>query len=213
MYLVRVDMFVAPGRGAELERCWGEGQRVLKAQTGFHLATLSNSLGYPEKYSSLTRFECREDWQAAVRTELYQAWLRAWPEHLVVARPRPAEAYELVHVVGRSGERPDYGRLVEWNLDPGAGRRFEESRKEVFALRQRHAPGFVVSGLWRFLGNRLRYLGISGYVGNDERAHPEITAFDQAHPYTEYASTPPDVESYAIVERVSRGRRRGGSPN
>jgi heme-degrading monooxygenase HmoA len=202
MYLVRSDLFVAPGRGAELEACWGEGLRLLSGQAGFRLATLSNSLGYPDKYTSLTRFERREDWQTAVRTGPYQAWLRAWPEGLVVAQPRPAEAYELVHVVGPSAERPAYGRLVEWNLDPGAGRRFEESRKEVFALRQRYAPGFVVSSLWRFLGNRLRYLGISGYVGNDERAHPEITAFDHAHPYTEYASIPPDVESYAIIERV-----------
>jgi hypothetical protein len=185
-----------------LEACWSEGQRFLEDQAGFRLATLSNSLGYPEKYTSLTRFARREDWQAAVRTGAYQAWLRRWPEGLVAAQPRPTEAYELIHLVGPSGDRPAYGRLVEWNLDPGAGHRFEDSRKEVFALRQRYAPGFVVSGLWRFLGHRLRYLGISGYTGNDERAHPEITAFDRAHPYTEYASTPPDVESYAIIQRV-----------
>lgn len=202
MYLTRQEVIVTPGRAAEFEASWVEHQQVLRDQQGFRVATLFNSLGYPYKYTALIRFETREDWQASQNSAVFQARLHAQPEGLIVSHGRLTEAYELIHLVGPSEERSTYGRLVEWNLDPGRARAFEDSRGVVFELRQKYAPGFVVSGLWRFLGNRNRYLGISGYTGNEDRAHPEIAAFDRAHPYSEYASTPPEVESYAIVQRV-----------
>ncbi len=204
MYLTRREVMVAPGRAAEFEAWWAEGQEGLKGQKGFSLSTLHNSLGYPNKYTALTRFETREDSQASQNSAAFRARLQARPEGLIVGRPRPTEAYEPVHRVGPTGGPAAFTTLVEWNVTPGTARAFESSRQELFDLRQKHLKGFVRASLWRFLGNRTQYLVINGNAGGQGNGpqEPEIAAFQRAHPSSEYASAPPVIENYRNVQRV-----------
>ena len=65
----------------------------------------------------------------------------------------PTRAYELVHDIGGS-EQARFAVLVDWSDIRVADRvAFEESRKELFELRQRHVKGFVANRLLRSLGD------------------------------------------------------------
>ena len=206
VYLTRREVMVAPGRGPEFEAWWLEGQQMQKSQKGFRLATLGNSLGYPNKYAALTRFDTREDWEAAQNNPAFRARLERRPEGLIVGRPRPTEAYELVHRVGPTDARPAFATLAEWNVRGRAAGAFESSRKELFELRQKHVKGLVVNGLWKFLGNPSGYLALGAYTSREAaeqaRTHPEVEAYQRAHGYSEYASAPPVVEHYRDAGRV-----------
>ena len=215
VYLTRREVMVAAGREAEFEEWWLEGQEMGKSQKGFRLATLGNSLGYPNKYAALIRFDTREDWEASHRDPAFRARIERRPQGLIVGRPRPTEAYEQVHRVGLTGARPADARpgfttLVDWNVRGPAARAFESSRKELFELRQKHVQGLVVNALWKFLGNPSGYLVHATYTSREAaeqaRTHPEVEAYQRTHGYSEYASAPPVIENYRPVGRVQAER-------
>lgn len=206
VYLTRREVMVAPGRGAEFEAWWAETQQMLKSQKGFRLATLGKSMGHPQKYSALIRFDTYEDSEAVQNSAAFRARLQARPDGLITGRPRPTEAYEQVHRVGPTDAIPGFATLVDWNVRGAAAGAFESSRKELFELRQKHTKGFVVNGLWKYLGNPGGYMILGAYTTREAldagRTHPEVVAFQNAHPSSEYAAAPPVIENYRGVQRV-----------
>ena len=205
MYLVRTDGIVGPGRAAEFEKWWAGFGPLLKPHKGFQLAVLFNSLGYPARYTSLTRWDNVEAFRGFFKGGGLGAHIRAGTDFFTLVRPQ--EAYELVYRVGDpSVARGNCGILVEFNINPRSAQAFESSRKEVLELRQKLVKGFVVSGLWRSPGTPTKYLVTQAYTDRKAaeaaRTAPEVQAFMRAHPFTEYADAPPTIEAYELVQRI-----------
>ena len=201
MYFVRTEIMVRPGAASEVEKLWPE---LFKGQKGLQLAILGNSLGYPAKYVSGTRWDSREAFLGFYKSAGLQAQYRSMAELITFSRPQ--EAYEQVFRVGSPSAPGSHAVLIDWTVNPGNGPAFESNRKELFELRQKHGKGFGVNTLWRFLGSANRYLITQAWNSREEAqaaaAVPEVAAFIRAHPYTEFGNAPGQPESYAVVNRL-----------
>ena len=120
----------------------------------------------------------------------------------------PTRAYELVHDIGGS-EQARFAVLVDWSDIRVADRvAFEESRKELFELRQRHVKGFVANRLLRSLGDWTKYLVVQLYISWNALPQftaefiPELQAFGRAHQAGDYTDTPNQRDTYEILRNI-----------
>jgi heme-degrading monooxygenase HmoA len=204
MYATRTEVTVGPGKVRVFEAWWAQLSALGKAQPGFQEGTLLNSLSYPAKYVFLMRWESREARQAWTKGEAFSAFFQANPPQELVTLGRPQEAYDVLFRVTGEGQAA-YAGLGDWTLDPRPGNAasFERSRQEIFELRKQHVPGLVLNGLGRLFGHQHRYQVVQFYSTMDAlRAAspgspiPQLHAFGEAHPPSEYASALPSAEVY-----------------
>lgn len=208
MHVVRTETAVAAGRAAAYLAVFDALVEGLKQHPGFVGTGLGNSTAYPGKYTALIRFENREAAGAWGMSPVFTAWADAHPRGGIGAATRPIEGYELIEEV-RGPAEIRYAIFVDWTLNagPGNAQAFEDSRRELFALRKRLYPELGLQRLLRFLGPGNRYLvmgGASEPFGPLSRRTPEeVQRFLDAHPYTAYAPTPPGSEMYDAVRVVN----------
>lgn len=209
MYLVRTELGVSPGGAGELEAQitkLGEGR---KGTAGYLGQTLLHSYGHPSKYAVTSRWdnvEAHFAWAAGSQFANFVKGLGT-PGFAVSSQ----HGYEGVFEVDAPGMQAAVASsscevLVDWIISPGRGQSFENSRRALFELRQKHAKGFVSARLRRSAGVPNRYLIINIYTNAaDARAAnaiPEVAAFNAGHPYSAYASAPPSIEAYHVVHRM-----------
>jgi quinol monooxygenase YgiN len=189
-YLTREELSIHPGAAGRFENAVEAYFALLRQQSPLLRATLLNSLGLPQRYTILEQWHSRDAARAFARGPALAEFAgdAGW---WGLAQPsRPVEAYELVHRVIGAGE-PASAYLIDEVVGPGEGslEAFEQSRGEVYRLRQAHGPGFAASLLSRFLGGARRYLIFGGFVapGDDVRTAqtPEIRQFWSEHPREE----------------------------
>ena len=68
MYATRTEVIVAPGKALAWEAFWARVSELGKAQQGFQVATLLNSLSYPAKYVFHTLWDSREAGRAFTKS-------------------------------------------------------------------------------------------------------------------------------------------------
>ena len=210
MYAMRTEVMIVPGEGRAFEAWWAQFSDLAKAQRGFQTGALLHSLRYPLNYVFLMLWESREVRQAWAQGPVFSAFVQAQPFQGLATPGGPQEAYDvLFHVTGDG--QPAYARLVDWTLDPRPGNaaRFERTRRELFELRKRYVPGFVLNRLGRVCGHQDRYQVVQFYSTMDalraaspDSQIPQLQAFGGAHPPSEYASTPLSAEVYEVVRAV-----------
>lgn len=212
MYLTREEVTVAPGKLVQFEDGIARYFALLRQQSGLLRATLLNSRGYPGRYTTLEQWERPEDARAFARSAALAHLLREGPREGIATPSRPLEAYEVVHRVVGAG-KPVAAYLIDEVVAAGPGnlQEFEDSRGEVYRLRQQFGPGFAVSLLSRFLGGANRYLifGAFSSPGDDERtaATLEIQQFWEAHPSAQKLVTsavrdPQELVAFARPEPI-----------
>jgi len=202
--VTRTEFLAEHGQAHEFEVLWSRVQEILTTAPGFHGEVLLNGLGYPQKYVAIDTWQDRESMAAFCRGRYLRDATRSG--HDVYKPGRAEEAYELLLTAGQPPREPGgWSQLVEWEIKPGAAAGFEESRKVLFDLRQRHG-GIYMSQLFRFLGNSARYLVMQTYRNQDaERAGrtiAEIQEFFAAHPASRYVNHGPLGEYYTSVRLV-----------
>lgn len=201
----RNEFLVNNGKAAEFEERMRARYELFKTLPGFERGSLNNSLGYPQRYTTVDRWETREAALASRRNPEYNAYLAKYPMQSLGAPSRPMEVYEIVHTVrdeqamasaAGSGTR-SVSNLVEWTIDsrPGNVKAFEDRTLELFELRKRYGHGMLTQVCHRFLGGGGRYLQLVVYRSLEDlratAAVPEVARFMEAHPFTMYASAPP----------------------
>jgi heme-degrading monooxygenase HmoA len=207
MYVTRMDSMVFVGRAAEYESWAQRLGDVLKAQKGFQRRIVANSYGAPARYTTINRWESREAARAWIQRPDLQAFLKANPAEGLLTVTRPIEAYEIVVSVGDPAPA-GYLLLVEWHLDPTPGNAaaFEQSRHKVFERRQQLGNGFVFARLGKFLGNPTKYLVGTLYTSREAAqaalALPEHQELARAYRASDYASTPPIIETFEVVQQL-----------
>jgi heme-degrading monooxygenase HmoA len=210
MYAIRTEVKVGPGKALAWEAWWTKASELGKAQQGFQVGTMLNSLSFPAKYVSLTLWESREAGRAFARGEAFSALFQAHAVQELGTLGRPQEAYDVLTRVMGEGQAA-YAILVDWTLDPRPDNAasFERTRKEIFELRKQYIPGFVGNGLGRLLGHPYRYQVVQFYstmdalrAGGFGSQIPQIQAFGAAHPPSEYASAPFSGEAYEVIRQV-----------
>lgn len=212
-YLIRAEFMASQGRAAEYEADQAEQYELLKTQPGFVSAVLLNSLGYPAKYTSLTRWESRESYKGFSNSEAARNVVQAFMPGELAVPSRSVEAYEEVLAVVNEGQQGTYGVLVDWTINPGQANAtgFESNRKTFFELRRQHNSDFVGGRLYRFQGNPTRYLVFTRYRTldglKDGRRAPEVQEFTRANPTTAYTSALNVLEHYEIMQRLPMVRR------
>jgi len=211
MNLELVEGFVIPGKQrAALER-EDRFHALLATQPGVLAAALFRSWGYPGRYARAVFWESIDALYTVRGSAELEAFFEANPVSAVVNVTRPPEGYELVLEVGAAVRTLAPGMhtaTVEWTLERRAGvaAAFEQSRRELFELRQKHMPGFVRNSLYRFLGAPNRYLiaiTTQSRLGGQDQEATELQAFVAAHPASAYTSTPLGYNTYEVV-KVSR---------
>jgi heme-degrading monooxygenase HmoA len=205
-YVTRTDFLARYGHAHEFEGLWREVRALFMKAQGFQGDVLLNSLGYPEKYVTIDSWQTRESLAAFYRSAAFHEAMRSAGG--VYKSDRAVEAYEVLITVGQPPVDPGgWSQLVEWEIKPGAATGFEESRKVLFDLRQRHG-GVYMSQLFRFLGNSTRYLVMQTYKDQEAekagRAISEIKEFFTAHPATKYVNHWPAGEYYVAIQLGQR---------
>jgi heme-degrading monooxygenase HmoA len=207
MYATRVDVMVAAGKAGAFEERAAWMNEAMERLDGFQVRRVLNSLGCPAKYTLLAFWENREAARAGVRGAVMQAYFEANPIPEWGTIIRPVEAYEEVHLIeGQTQvDTPGQVTLVEWTLNPGwqTAEAFEQSRKDLFELQRQHNPGLLRHRLLRYLGGPGRYLALNAVTDWEAMLaafrHPEIQRFNEDHPATNYAATPPAIEHFEPV--------------
>lgn len=211
MHLVRVDLAITPGRAAAFETWAADLSQTVKYYDGFQFAVLGNSLGSPVHYTNVQRWDSREAFMALFKSDKLREAIRTAQGDGLFQIRRPPEIYEAVWRVGDPAGADFKGAtLVEWNVTaaPGRSQAFENDRRALAELRQKHVAGLIAQSLWRYLGGPNRYLVAQAYATVDAvsqgRTAPEVQAYMQAHPPTDYASGPPAIENFEVVLKVNR---------
>ena len=103
--------------------------------------------------------------------------------------------YELVSAVrGRAPDQPRHGVFARWVVhDPKRAAGFEQSRRELFALRYENIETFVIDLLLRPTDrDRVEYVVVGLYTDESgpklAREHPAIVAWASQHPPSLYAA-------------------------
>lgn len=211
MHLVRIDAGIIPGRATAFETWANDLAQVVKSYDGFQFGVVGNSLGSPVHYTNVQRWDSREAFMAFFRSDKLTGALKAAQADGLFQIRRPPEIYEVVWRVGDPAGTDFKGaRLVEWNVaaDPDKVRVWADDRRALADLREKHVPGFVAQSLWRYLGGANKYLVAQAYATTDAMSHgqigPEVQAYMQAHPATDYVSAPPAIENFEVVLKVNR---------
>ena len=178
-----------------------------KAAKGFQARALLQSLSYPQRFSALSYWRCREDYMTWATAPARRAFDQINPNNGLFTAVAPQDAYEDVHEVCGAGEWGD-AMVVEWTVNPGPANTeaFEKSRKEHFELQKKEAQGFVEHKFYRAAGNPLRYLVVNRWTSREaQRAAarmPLVEEFNRAHPTTDYGvATPIAGEGYQVVRQ------------
>lgn len=200
--VTRTEFLAQHGRAHEFEALWSRVQGILATVPGFHGEVLLNGLGYPGKYVAIDTWQDRESLAAFYRGPALREATCSGDGVYKIGRAE--EAYEVLLTVGQPAREPGrWSQLVEWEIKPGAAAGFEESRKVLFELRQRHG-GIHMSQLFRFLGNASRYLVMQTYENQDSeragRTISEIQEFFAAHPANRYVNYGPVGEYYTAIQ-------------
>lgn len=208
MYLVRTEMTVRPGGAGELEAGIARLGQMRKGLPGYIGQTLGHSYSHPAKYLIVGRYENVEAAWAFNRGEVLAQWAKDITPGLVTITLQ--EGYESVFGVPETlpaapGDTCDI--LVDWTLKgPGVVADFENSRRELFALRQKHVKGFVTNRLMRSGGVGNRYVIVQMYTDREAAravsSAPELRVFAEAHPPSLYANEPPVGEAYFPIHRM-----------
>ncbi|MEA2640358.1 MAG: Antibiotic biosynthesis monooxygenase [Chloroflexota bacterium] len=206
MYLVRTELLVRPGGAKEFEETATRLGQARKGQPGNVGQTLLHSYGSPSKYALISRWENAAAQFAWQKSDAFTGIVTA-----LQVTPLGQSAYESVFEVDAPGMDPTQGHcevLVDWTLDqrPGVVSEFERTRRELFELRRQVDKACLSSRLRRSAGSPFTYLGFSIYTNAEAAragaASPQFQAFQAAHPYTLYASTPPNIEAFEVVHRM-----------
>ena len=191
MYLTRQEVLVWPGSAGRFEIIAREYLALLRDQAGFVRATLLNSLGHPDRYTTLEQWQRREDCKEFSRSDALADFLGSRSTKDIAHADRPVEAYEVIHRIVGSGT-PVAAYLIDEIVATGPGNLelFEESRGEIYRLRKAFGHGFAVSLLSRFLGGSNRYLifGAFSNPGDDQLTAqtPQIREYWALHPSAEH---------------------------
>jgi heme-degrading monooxygenase HmoA len=209
MYVLRNEAEVTLGRSDEFESNVEELAAILKTQPGYIGSTLLQSYGNPGRYTLISRWTDRDASRASARTDEFKAFARSLIGAGLIRPLRMTEAYESVFEIDADNANPNSSTcetLLDWSLNaPGLVPAFESFAREMAQLSKAHAPGFVSTRLRRFLGNETRYLTIA--IASDRAAArarvqiPEIAAYLQAHPFTEFSVEPPAIDVCHVVKR------------
>jgi quinol monooxygenase YgiN len=209
MFITRNESDVTLGRTAEYESTVDELVALHGQSSGFIGATLLQSFGNPSRHTLTQRWTEREAARASVRSDKFAAFARALTTSGLFRPLRLTEAYESVFEVDAPDADPNTSTCeiwIDWTLkSPAVAPAFESFSRDISELARRHAPGFVSSRLRRFLGDDVRYLAIA--IVTDRAAAraryvvPELKAFLDMHPYTEFALAPATAEVYSVVKR------------
>jgi heme-degrading monooxygenase HmoA len=207
MYATRVEVMVAAGKAGAFEERATRMNEAMEKLDGFQVRRVLNSLGCPAKYTMLAFWESREAARTGMRSAPMQAYFEANPMPEWGTIIRPVEAYEEVHLIeGQAqGDTPGQVTLIEWTLLPGwqTAEAFEQSRKDLFELQRQHHPGLLRHRLLRYLGGPGRYLVLNAVTSREAMLaafrQPEIQQFNEEHPATKYAATPPAVEHFEPI--------------
>jgi quinol monooxygenase YgiN len=211
VFVTRSESDVTIGRGAEFECTVDELVKLHMQQQGHLGATLLQSFGNPTRFTLVQRWTAREVARAAVRSEPFTAFARSLVTSGLFRPLRLTEAYESVFEVDAEDGTARGSAcevLIDWTLkSPTIAPAFEVFSRQIAELARQHATGFVSSRLRRFLGNDNRYMVI--VIVTDRAAArarylvPEVKAFLEAHPYTDFALQPPTSEVYDVVKRYA----------
>jgi hypothetical protein len=214
MNLVLNEVSVMPGKlRSYLEREQGLHELLAK-QPGARAILTVRSLGNPTRFARGGLVDGLAAVHASLESPETEAFLAANPFAGLARAVRPIELYESIAEVGEAAAELKPGMhmlLIDWILDGGPPmvRPFEESRRALLELRQRHSQGFVRSSLYRFLGAPNRYIVVhtssSREAGMGGLGAAELQAFQAAHPRTIYSSVPPTPAEYEVVKVTRAG--------
>lgn len=117
------------------------------------------------------------------------------------------EAYRLRFRTAGPAPLPTHAVFAEWQLeDASAAAAFEQSRRDLFALRAEHLEGFHADLLLQSLSESNRYLILGLYAGEESlyqaRSHPAIRAFAQQNPPARFGARDLyGVRNFQIAQR------------
>jgi len=201
--VVRLEATVNPAKITEAEDWLTRWAKAHEGHSGFQTFVLLNSLGHPSNYFAGIRYESRQAADAYRKGPVLASFLKENPVEGLFGFTGPIEQYE---VVQEPVDVAQYGgvTVVDWNIELGMGQAFIDSRKQVFDLRQRHAPGFVAGGVYRSLGDPRRFT-VANFLGDADAElvlPPEELQFTAAHPPSLYTKSQPGIERYQVTLRV-----------
>ncbi len=206
MYLQRAQITTRAGTHAQVETLFQRLAERLQAQPDFLKLTIFHALGYPSKYEIHTRWENREVAEAYRKNPETAAFQESNQVASLLTLDNPTQGYTATTLVGEQDEA-EVVAIIEWTLRLPAVRPFEVSREELAKLRQKHAPGFASSELFRWMGDPISQLLLNGYHSiadyDVSENHPEIQEFQRDHAASLYTdlNRPSARERYEIVLR------------
>jgi heme-degrading monooxygenase HmoA len=207
MYLIRSEWRVKAGYTAEFEeRRWALAETA-RGMQGYLGETLLHSYSHPAKYALTQRFDDVEAAWAYDRNPALSEILRLEPSDAVTVTQQ--EGYVEVHEVDAENMPATVGCEIvvdEVLKAVEVAPAFEGTLHELFELRKTHAPGYGYNRLYRSGGRLGRYLVIQGYsdLGAAGRANlpPQVQAFLQAHPDSQFIDEAVQPEAYAVLYRT-----------
>jgi quinol monooxygenase YgiN len=205
MYIVRTEGMVTPGRRVEYTAWLDRLFDFLQGQPGLQAITVTNSAGYPAKFTGITRWENKSAHLNMIDSPRWTHFLQQHPLEGLITPTRPVDAWETIQF--QRGPA-NLGTLVsaEVALDqrPGLVRTFEQRCQRLLELVQQHGRGVVVTTLLRCLAGDGRYLIGYGFItvedGQATFEHPEIARFRAEHPLTMFTSQPVAIEVADVVK-------------
>ena len=209
MYMTRSEMEVTLGRAAEFESLVEQLVAIQRQQAGYIGSTLLQSFGTPGRHTLTSRWTDRQAARAAVRSSEFIAFAPSVLNSGLFRPVRLAEAYESVFEVDADNADPSNATCevwIDWMLkSPAVAPAFEAFSLQIAELAKQYSQGFVSSRLRRYLGTDNRYLALA--IATDRGAArarldtPELRAFLETHPYTDFATALPASEAYHVVNR------------
>lgn len=210
MYLVRVEFMVRAGGAGEFEAASTRLGEMRKGHPGYLGQAFLHSYSNPSKYAVTSRYANVEAAWAFNRSDVLANYVKSiTPGLFAITQQQGYEGVFEVDAEGANAGTSTCEVLADWTLNPGPGvvAAFERTRRALFELRKTHCKGFASSRLRRAGGTPGKYLIFSMFdTADNARAAntvPEIQAFQAAHPYTLYASTPPAIEAYHVIHRIA----------
>jgi hypothetical protein len=205
MYIVRSEGMVTPGRRAEYTAWLDRLFEFLQGRPGLQAVTVTNSAGYPGKFTGITRWDTKSAFLTMIGSAGWAQFLEHNPTEVLIAPTRPVDAWEAIQF--QRGPA-NLGTLIsaEVALDqrPGVTRAFEQRCRTLLDLVQQHGRGVVVTTLLRFLGGGGRYLVGYGFItAEDAQAtfeHPEIARFRAENPLSAFTTQPVSIDVADVVK-------------
>jgi heme-degrading monooxygenase HmoA len=206
MYLQRTQVSTRAGTHAKVETIFHQLADRHKGHPEFVMLTVFHALGHPSKYEIHTRWETREAAETYRKSPETAAFQEKNKIASLVTVDAPVQGYTATTLVGDQDEA-EVVAIIEWTLRLPAVKPFEVSRDELAKLRQKHAPGFACSELFRWMGDPINQLLLNGYRNiadyDASESHEEIQAFQKDHAASLYTdlNRPSARERYEIIVR------------